>query len=469
MNNFDFFSHPPNIFIFKKYSNKTTFGGVLFLIYITIMIGISFIFIIDYVYNEKYVIEYSSNFNTIKKTSSSPFSYLDIFNDSYSERNPIKNIRLNLFKINETSKIELSERFVILDAFNDFAEMKRNTTYQKKISEFGFIIVYMCEDENCMLNEDDYSTFDYYVHLQYDGFELDHKKDIPLNNDNNIFFQEFYLFSFDYSLIKMLNWQIIKYKEIKGISRLFDKLLGKKNEYINGYFSLSSSHVINHPIIRKNKYIPDKITKVLGEFLMTNALRQYEEYKRRKISFLDVLANIGALFMSLYYSFGFMIKYYSKKYDNYKIVKTIINKNINYSKKNIIELKDFSKDSSINNITINKNKTESLIYNKNNNFNNNGDEDTDNKKNKKDNFKKISFVQFFLNIFYCKKCGKNNKQEIIRICNELVTKYFSVESLLYNQIMLNNLFKDYKWNHQELNNIESNVLISKIKKFFELL
>ena len=468
MKNFDFLSHPPNIFIFKKYSNKTTFGGVLFLIYITIMIGITFIYIIDYLYNEKYIIEYSSYFNTKDKTSSSPFSYLDIFNGSYSENNPIKNITLNLFKLNETSEIELSERFVILDAFNDFAEMKRNTTYQKKISEFGFIIVYMCEDENCILNEDDYSTFDYYVDLKYDGFELDHKKDIPLKNDNNIFFQEFYLFSFDYSLIKMLNWQVIKYKEIKGISRLFDKLLGNKNEYTSGYISLSSSNVINHPIIKK-KYIPGKYTKVLGEFLMTNGLRQYEEYKRRKISLLDVVANIGALFMSLYSSFGFIFKYYSKNYDNYKIIKTIINKNINYSKKNIIELKDFSKDSSINNNTINKNKTESLIYNKNNNFNINGDEDTDNNKIKKDNFKKISFIQFFLNIFYCKKCNKYYKQEIIRICNELVTKYFSVESLLYNQIMLNNLFKDYNWNHQELNNIESNELISKIKKNFELL
>ena len=56
MNNLDFLSSSPNIFIFQKQSNKTTFGGVLFLIYIIIMIGITFIYIMDYIYNEKYTI-----------------------------------------------------------------------------------------------------------------------------------------------------------------------------------------------------------------------------------------------------------------------------------------------------------------------------------------------------------------------------------------------------------------------------
>ena len=82
----------------------------------------------------------------------------------------------------------------------------------------------------------------------------------------------------------------------------------------------------------------------------------------------------------------------------------------------------------------------------------------------KKGFKKIEFAQFFFNNLYCKKCNKFNEQEIIRICNEIISNYLSVESILYNQIMLQNLFKDYKWNNQELNEVDNNKLIIDLKE-----
>ena len=45
-----------------------------------------------------------------------------------------------------------------------------------------------------------------------------------------------------------------------------------------------------------------------------------------------------------------------------------------------------------------------------------------------------------------------------------MSNFLSVESILYNQIMLENLFKDYNWNNQELNNIDNNEFIIKLKK-----
>ena len=53
----DFLSEPPNIFIFKQKRNKTNFGGVLFLLYIIIMGLISFVYILDYSINDKYIYE----------------------------------------------------------------------------------------------------------------------------------------------------------------------------------------------------------------------------------------------------------------------------------------------------------------------------------------------------------------------------------------------------------------------------
>ena len=60
---------------------------------------------------------------------------------------------------------------------------------------------------------------------------------------------------------------------------------------------------------------------------------------------------------------------------------------------------------------------------------------------------KYSFIQFFLNNIYCKNweiCSKYKvQQEIIYLYNAINMKYLSIDSILYNQIMIENLFKDY--------------------------
>ena len=48
------------MYIFQQKTNKTLFGGILFIIYIIIMFIISFIYILNYALNDKYVIRYSS-------------------------------------------------------------------------------------------------------------------------------------------------------------------------------------------------------------------------------------------------------------------------------------------------------------------------------------------------------------------------------------------------------------------------
>ena len=432
MNYLDFFSQPPTMFIFQKNSNKTTFGGVLFLIYMIIMIIISLIYILDYFLNDKYIVEYSSYLNSNNKESSSLFSYLDIYNSSISEYNPIINVSFNIFKANESSKINLSENFFILDAF-DFKELKRDTFYQKKVSDLGLIVGYNCKDENCTLNKDDYSTFDYYLEIKYNGFVLNHQEDIPLKNDSNIIFKKILTFSYTHTIIKFLSWEIIKYKEEKGISRLFDKLLGKKNEYTSGYISSIESIDITHPIISRK--ILDKNFKIIAEFLMSNE-NNYNEYKRRKISLLDAISSIGSLFMTLYSSFIFIFKYYSKNFDNYKIVQSLFKGKLNY----------IIKEKAIKNIELTKvyeNPSDKLLESNKKDFSINDkdeDEDIDNiKKGKEKNLQKLTFAEFFLNNIYCKNCNKFKDQEIIRICNEIIANYLSVESLLYNQIFMENL------------------------------
>ena len=77
--------------------------------------------------------------------------------------------------------------------------------------------------------------------------------------------------------------------------------------------------------------------------------------------------------------------------------------------------------------------------------------------------KKLSFFDFYFNNIYSKCCKKIKNQEILNITNEIVLKYLSLDYILYNQIKLENILKDYKWNDPNLNNIENNSIIIKLK------
>ena len=66
------------------------------------------------------------------------------------------------------------------------------------------------------------------------------------------------------------------------------------------------------------------------------------------------------------------------------------------------------------------------------------------------------------NIYSLKGC-KIKKQEIISKCNEIIIKYFSIEKIIYNQLIIENLLKDYNWNNVELSKFDNNELIIQLK------
>ena len=80
---------------------------------------------------------------------------------------------------------------------------------------------------------------------------------------------------------------------------------------------------------------------------------------------------------------------------------------------------------------------------------------------------RLSFCEFIRNNFYSKFCKRMNRQDIICSCNGIISKYYTIEDIIYNQMRLENLFKDYKWNNPELNNINNNESIIKLKSYYE--
>ena len=91
-----------------------------------------------------------------------------------------------------------------------------------------------------------------------------------------------------------------------------------------------------------------------------------------------------------------------------------------------------------------------------------GDGDDDDEFNFK--LKKIDFYQFYINYLYSKIfCKNNTTQNIINVCNEIINKYFSMEEIIYNQILLENLLKDYRWNNIGLSDLRNHHLFEKLK------
>ena len=162
---------------------------------------------------------------------------------------------------------------------------------------------------------------------------------------------------------------------------------------------------------------------------------------------------------------SFIFQFYSKNYDHFQIIETIISHK--YEKKPLTSLQDLENEK-INNpgkeFPILKDFDESVDKGKNNIDILENNEDGVEINESDFRLKNIGFYQFYINNLYSNICCKNNKdQNIINLCNHIVNKYASMDTIIYNQILLENLFKDYKWNNIELSDLRSNDLIEKLK------
>ena len=455
MHYLDFFSESPKTYIFQKSANKTKFGGFLFLIYIIIMSFISISYILDYAYNDKYKVEYSRHLN---------FS----LNAQY------------INDIDQSLDIDISFKFRILNQERDSlpekdfeilyrgVPIKQNEFIKSKLSYlYGLKIYYKCEDKNC---KPKITTRFFILEIEYSGFELFHQNDThpPLQMNENKTFIYRANFNLNYPSTIFLNWEAVKYKEENGVAKIFN--LTKKDDkydYISGYIS-SSSWILNDDIEDDKG---DDL-KLLAHVNLRMVNIGYIQYKRKKHGVLDVVSKVGALFSTIKVFFIFILKYYSNSFDNYKLVEKILNKNNTNTKneknKKIFHLmedisdNDNDKDNKLLNkddIPDNDNK---LLIKKDINYEEDSNDDENQEIRK---LIKFSFFDFYFNNIYCKKFHKI-KQEIINLYNEISCKYLSVDTIIYNQMMLENLFKDYKWNNPSLNSIENNELVIKLKNLF---
>ena len=462
MNKLDFLSESPQMLFFQKESNKTYFGGVLFIIFIIVVSILSIIHILDFCLNDKYEIYYSLIRND---GSEKDLQYDD-------EMDPLMNFSIDVWGVNEQlEKFEPNENFFIADL--DFNYIKRNSTFQKRPSELFFYIIYFDFSYGSKENStEDILNSWYYFQIKYQGFKLQHQKSIPLiTNEPDLYFYKDYSFSINKTTINIINWEVIKYIENMGIYGIFDRMFKSKSEYISGY--MGSDYTSS-----KDKPLDLFGMKFLSIVQIKNSFKQYTEYRRKKNDILDLIANIGSIFSTFFSIFVFIFKFYSNNIDNYQIIEKLLSK---AKKMNIF------KKNEIINININKNNkyqsdlTQDVMSPVNNTTKKKFDFSGEKKeaeiiaetKDKLEtvkiktiseikNIKKLSFRHFFLNGFYLKCFNRINENKVIDLCNYILSKYISIDLLLYNQIMFENLLKDYTWNNPGLTNINKNKLINRL-------
>ena len=462
MNKFDFISGAPKTFIFQKDSNKNNLGGIFTFLFCIIILAIIYYYLYEYFENPKYKVSYSYEdefFYNIDEMYNNTNLYPTLnFNITIEPRNILKSIKL-----------------VTLE--NNIIPEKN---YTKHISDFNLKILYKCTTlnntyHNCTLREEDIdqSSSDFFnlynLKISFLGYYCDHQNPIsPIMRELDY---EDFSFSINNNIdYYRFNWEIMKYQEEKSMAGLF----GGPNVYYGGFLTRKTLYSVpeQDPIQYEGEYY--KEVAVL-KFDRRN-YAYYEKYFRDKISIFDAIANMCSLIITLYGIITFIFcGFYSNSFDNYKIVEKIISNNTNLHTRIPSSFCEPGIGLINNDIeTTNKSETfldenEKDIQFGNIEKDNKNEEEGETEPESKQSFhlKKFHFYDFFYNNIYTEKCCKSQTQSVISTCNELISKYYSIDSIIYNQIRLENLFKDYKWNNPKLKNIENNQFISALKYLSE--
>ena len=494
MNSLDFLSSSPRNFIFQNPSNKTNLGGVLSLIYLIIILLISAFYITSYILNDKYIVEYflnhhaesdylkEENREALIPNRNIPYFNLElILQDKDSDKYLIDRLYLLEKKVpNEKDAVKTyfntSEKYYSKSETEQYAD---TTIYKMKkkrqfINGYEFGVYYECQEYNC---SDVKNIFDFDMSFEvfYNQFNISHQDNIPLYQIQNttmltssgLIFDDFKrLFG---KVQHTLKWDIIKYKEEKGFLSLFDRFKEENSDkYLYGLFLESKEEKIIEPYseINKSGFI------CLFNIVIDINYEHHEEYSRKVIGLIDVIANICSLSLTIFNAFTFLFyQIYSKNFDNYKIVQNILSNKENIKPQINIELNNQNSPFLFDNKKLNINSDEDFIIGKNKHKGKKHIDDIDELDlNELDNDNKIllpklHLCDYVLNNICCKKCITSKKQMLITECNYILSKYFSVEKIILNQLIFENLLSDYNWNELSLEEFENNQNISRLKKY----
>ena len=195
MKKLDFLSNSPKTFIFQQSSNKTTFGGFLTIIYILVILIIAFVYIYNYVANDKYIISYINYEKDL-----TPENVTDLGLDKNSNYNPTLNFSFDLYFKWKSIEYGLTENFILVD-MNTGNQLERGKHYPYNVSSLHIGVFYNCSDKNCSFQPKDKAMYEemhnikFYFFMQHQIFNLDFQnKEEPIHLRNDIWVQSNYIY-----------------------------------------------------------------------------------------------------------------------------------------------------------------------------------------------------------------------------------------------------------------------------------
>ena len=166
-----------------------------------------------------------------------------------------------------------------------------------------------------------------FLEIFYNKFSLKHQNpESPLVQDKDPLTKiEIRLFcNLSLNYITNLYWQIVKYKDNKGMLSLFNK---DKDKFSYGLFL---KEVETTPLFNYILEINGSYYKLFHVFKNNIEFQYHEKYTRKKIEIIDVIANICSLSSTIFSIFTFVFRHiYSYNFDSYKIIDNIISKEFN--------------------------------------------------------------------------------------------------------------------------------------------
>ena len=277
LNRLDFLSNAPKNYIFRNTSNKTNFGGVLFLLYILIVFLITIYYLSYFFIIETYSIEYTYNEERY---------------DDYNKRvndtryNPYFDILFSFYIVNDTgSYMELPYYIELINKTNN-QSIPFYTNLRTKVSDIEIKIAMKYNDNvNDYYNDKEH----FRINMHYNGFVLDHQnQSLPLYQTNNYSMKKSIDFTNGKHKIFILRFRAVKYKEDAGFLKLWNNLKNKKDEESQKIIGLKYNSEDNYftddflPYEETNFTINGTKYKGLGDINTYLDYEHYEEYKRTK-------------------------------------------------------------------------------------------------------------------------------------------------------------------------------------------
>jgi hypothetical protein len=428
----DFLSSSPNNFIFKETANKTTCGVICSLLYIIGLIAFSVYCFVKYYKQDRYFVEYSH--------------YLNDLNHRISDLNKSISFKYVIYYQDDDGKWLLAPNNFFLFDYYTRKEIPRNVSLLKNIYNFGFFVVYICSDGKREI-EEYFKNRKIAVELDFTTEGLIFQKEDPIVPLQ--FYERMEMTAYD---SREFSREFIYYfEEIICTDKGF---FGDKNKSI---INIKYREQNLNPI---NKADPNKengVYRIFGDVFFRIDIYNWSHYKRTEKSILETfsyICSIGLVGLNIVTKMIFL--FYSRFFDNYKIVQhllfgndTLIRRNIEISKK----------------LTNKKQEPLNINLSNSENVDENGI-DYENKSQPEENVgqtdinfpEKLSCCSFVFNCFYCEYCKKYKKKNQILIskCGDIISEYYSVEKIIYNQLLMENLIEDYKWNNIKLKNIREN-------------